>query len=149
MSNLRYRVPRDPNEARFSLPYCLAAALEDGMLTVGSFSQEAVTREMLVPLMERVTLRLDPELKADRAVTESFERGTVTVTLKDGRVLKQSVLTPRGHPGAPLSDDDLAHKFRDCATGVLPPTKVEEALDLLASFGTLETIAPLIASLKV
>lgn len=143
ISNLRYRVPRNPNEARFSLPYCLAAALEDGMLTVGSFTQEAVTRDSLVPLMERVELRLDPELKADRAVTESFERGTVTVTLTDGRVLKEAVLTPRGHPGAPLSDDELAHKFRDCAKGLLTEPRMEEALGLLARFGSLRSVAPL------
>lgn len=143
ISNLRYRVPRNPNEARFSLPYCLAAALEDGMLTVGSFTQEAVTRDSLVPLMERVELRLDPELKADRAVTESFERGTVTVTLTDGRVLKEAVLTPRGHPGAPLSDDELAHKFRDCAKGLLTEPRMEEALGLLARFGSLPSVAPL------
>lgn len=143
ISNLRYRVPRNPNEARFSLPYCIAAALEDGMLTVGSFTQEAVTREALLPLMERVELRLDPELKADRAVTESFERGTVTVTLNDGRVLKEAVLTPRGHPGAPLSDDDLAQKFRDCAKGLMTEARIAEALDLLARFGTLPTMTPL------
>ena len=148
MSNLRYRVPRDPNEARFSLPYCLAAALEDGMLTVSSFSQDAVTREKLVPLMERVTLRLDPDLMADRAVTDSFERGTVTVTLTDGRVLKEEVLTPRGHPGAPLSDDDLARKFRDCAAGLLPPAKIEDALGLLARFGALGGMGQLMESLR-
>ena len=143
LSNLRYRVPRNPNEARFSLPYCIAAALEDGMLTVGSFTEDAVARETLVPLMERVELRLDPELKADRAVTESFERGTVTVTLNDGRVLKETVLTPRGHPGAPLSDDDLAQKFRDCATGLMTEARISEALGLLARFGGLPSVAPL------
>lgn len=143
ISNLRYRVPRNPNEARFSLPYCIAAALEDGGLTVGSFTQEAVTREALVPLMERVALRLDPELTADRPVTESFERGTVTVTLTDGRVLREAVTTPRGHPGAPLSDDELAHKFRDCATGLLAEAKVEDALAMMAGFGALPSVAPL------
>lgn len=147
-SNLRYRVPSDPNEARFSLPYCLAAALQDGTLTVGSFSQQAVTRAALVPLMERVIMRTDPELMADRAVTESFERGTVTVTLTDGRVLKETVLTPRGHPGAPLSEDDLARKFCDCAEGALPEARIEEALALLARFGALETMAPLMEKLR-
>ena len=147
-ANLRYRLPRDPNEARFSLPYCLAAALHDGTLTLGSFSDAAVARPELVPLMERVTMRVDPELSADRAVTESFERGTVTVTLTDGRVLKEAVLTPRGHPGAPLTEDDVARKFRDCAGDALPGPKIEEALGLLARFGTLPSVAPLMQALR-
>ncbi len=148
VSNLRYHVPRNPNEARFSLPYCLAAALSDGTLTVASFSDAAVTRDALVPLMERVTMRLDPELTADRAVTESFERGTVTVTLTDGSQRREAVLTPRGHPGKPLTDDDLARKFRDCAAGALAPARIDSALDMLARFGSLNSIAPLMAGLN-
>lgn len=148
VSNLRYQVPRNPNEARFSLPYCLAAALSDGTLNVASFSEAAVTREALVPLMERVTMRLDPELTADRAVTESFERGTVTVTLTDGSMRREAVLTPRGHPGQPLTDDDLARKFRDCAAGALAPPEIDAALDILARFAALDSIAPLMAGLR-
>ena len=147
-ANLRYRVPVDANEARFSLPYCLAAALTDGVLNTASFSMASLTRPELVPLMESVTMAVDPELTADRPVTESFERGTIHVTLRDGTRHRVAVLMPRGHPGAPLSDAELQAKFRDCAAGVLTPAMIEQALDHLAHFGGPARVAELMAKLR-
>lgn len=146
-ANLRYRVPRDPNEARFSLPYCMAAALTEGTLTKGSFAPEAIARPELRPLMELVEMVVDPELGADRPITKSFERGTVIVTLRDGSQHRAAVLDPRGHPKAPLSDADLAEKFRDCAKGILTPESTEAALAQLARFGELGRVSELMATL--
>jgi 2-methylcitrate dehydratase PrpD len=147
-ANLRYRVPRNPDEARFSLPYCLAATLMDGSLTKASFSAEAIARPALASLMQRVAMTVDPELTADRPVTESFERGTIEVTLADGGRQRVAVLVPRGHPGAPLSEAELQGKFRDCAAGVLPAARVEAALGCLARLGGLDRIATLTSTLR-
>lgn len=147
-ANLRYHVPRNPNEARFSLPYCLAAALTDGTLTKASFSATAVARLALKPLMERITMTVDPELTGNRAVRESFERGTIEVILADGSRQRVAVLVPRGHPGAPLSEAELGDKFRDCAAGALPAAQVEAALECLARLGDLDRITALTATLR-
>lgn len=147
-ANLRYGVPRDPNEARFSLPYCLAATLLDGTLTVASFTPGAIARPALLPLMEKVTMTVDPELRADRPVTQSFERGTIEVALTDGERKRVAVLVPRGHPGAPLSEAELEVKFRDCAAGILPAAQVDAALEQLARFAALDRITPLMAALR-
>lgn len=146
-ANLRYKAPRDPNEARFSLPYCMAAALTEGTLTKGSFTPEAIVRPELRPLMELVDMVVDPELTADRPITESFERGTVIVTLRDGSQHRAAVLDPRGHPKAPLTDAELADKFRDCAKDILSPAATEAALAHLARFGELERVSELMAAL--
>jgi 2-methylcitrate dehydratase PrpD len=142
-ANLRYRIPTDPNEARFSLPYCLAAVLTDGTLSVASFTAEAIARPALRPLMERVTMRVDPELTADRPVTESFERGTLDVLLTDGTRRQGAVLAPRGHPKAPLSDAELEAKFRDCAAHALSPRGVDTTLARLSRFGDLARVSEL------
>lgn len=147
-ANLRYRVPRDANEARFSLPYCLASALADGTLTNASFSPAALQRPALVPLMKSVTMTVDPELTADRPVTESFERGTIDVTLVSGERKRVAVRTPHGHPDDPLSAAELEAKFRDCATGVLSPGAIDTVLDHLAAFGSLERVKTLTAALR-
>ncbi|WP_426955457.1 MmgE/PrpD family protein [Muricoccus radiodurans] len=147
-ANLRYRIPHTPNEARFSLPYCLAATLADGTLTVSSFTPEAIARPTLRPIMERVTMTVDPELTADRPVTESFERGTLDVTLADGTRKRVAVLTPRGHPDAPLSEADLEAKFRDCASPALTPAAVDAALERLSHFGRLERVSELTSTLS-
>ncbi|MDB5414554.1 MAG: 2-methylcitrate dehydratase [Rubritepida sp.] len=147
-ANLRYRFPSDANEARFSLNYCLAAALVQGTLNKASFSPQSLARAELVPLIECVTMTVDPELTADRPVTESFERGTVHVTLRDGTRRTAVALAARGHPSAPLSDAELEAKFRDCASGVIEPEAVDAALDHLARLGSLERIASLTATLR-
>lgn len=146
-ANLRYRVPQDPNEARFSLPYCLAATLADGTLTTASFTPEAIARPALRPIMECVTVTVDPELTADRPVTESFERGTLDVMLTDGTCRRAAVLVPRGHPEAPLTEAELEAKFRDCAAGALPPAAVDAALEQLSRFGRLAQVSELTATL--
>jgi hypothetical protein len=43
----------------------------------------------------------------------------------------------KGQPKAPLTDAELAVKFRDCAARVLPADRVEA---LLAAVGALETL---------
>ena len=43
----------------------------------------------------------------------------VTITLDDGTKLTETVLLPKGDPGAPLSDDELEAKYRDNAEPLL------------------------------
>ena len=146
-ANLRYRIPNDANEARFSLPYCLATALVDGTITTGSFAPDALVRPGLVSLMNAVTMTVDPELGADRPVTESFERGTLDVTLRNGEHRHVAVLTPRGHPNSPLSDAEFADKFRQCAAGALPPAAIDRAIDRLMAFEGVDCLMSVLAGL--
>jgi 2-methylcitrate dehydratase PrpD len=98
-------------------------------------------------LMNSVRMTVDPELTADRPVTESFERGTIDVTLKGGEHRRAAVLTPRGHPDAPLSDAELEEKFRDCASGALAPATIDTVLSRLMAFDCVERIEALLAEL--
>jgi 2-methylcitrate dehydratase PrpD len=147
-ANLRYRVPTTPAEARFSLPYCLAATLEDGALTMASFSDSAVARPSLRDIMERVEMRVDPALGGDRPVAEAAERATLHLRLKDGTRRTEVCEIPRGNPGQPLTEDELAAKFLDCAQGALPPDRAAAALDRLQRFEGLNRMDEVTALLR-
>jgi 2-methylcitrate dehydratase PrpD len=135
VANLRYRVPAGAAEARFSLPYCLAAALHDGPLSPTSFSSDAIHRVPVLQLVERIEMIQDRNQPASRAITDAVETGSVRVFLKDGSVQEASAVTPHGHPRDPLTDAELAVKFSSCASaGGLSPTATEHALALLARF---------------
>jgi 2-methylcitrate dehydratase PrpD len=135
VANLRYRVPAGVAEARFSLPYCLAAALHDGPLSPSSFTLEAIRRAPVLHILERTEMIQDPNQPASRAITEAVETGSVRVFLKDGSMHEASAVTPHGHPRDPLTDAELASKFSSCAAaGGLSPTATEHALVLLARF---------------
>jgi 2-methylcitrate dehydratase PrpD len=139
-ANLRYRVPATPSEARFSLPYCLAATLEDGTLTMASFSESAIARPSIRALIERIEMQVDPALAGDKPVNEATERATLRVSLADGRFLQEVRDVPHGHPDDPLSEDELGAKFLDCARGALPPDRAAAALERLQRFDRLNRI---------
>ena len=61
---------------------------------------------------------------------------TVTLTLDDGSRLSHRVDIPKGDPKAPLTWEELAAKYRDCAAVVLSPEATERSLEII---GRLET----------
>lgn len=142
-ANLRYRIPANPNEARFSLPYCLAVTLADGMPRVVNFTDEAIRRPVLLPLMQRVTVTIGKEPIAGSALPEHSDRSLVKIVLSDGSTKEATVLVPRGHAEAPLSNAELERKFRDCAARVLPPGAIETVLGMLAAFDGLACVSAL------
>jgi 2-methylcitrate dehydratase PrpD len=71
----------------------------------------------------------------------------IKVTLRDGRHLQQRVDIPKGDPALPLSWAELEAKFRDCATAVLTPEQIQEAVQHITHLEELSTLQPLMASL--
>ncbi len=149
VANLRYHLPASVSEARFSLPYCLAAALHDGPLTPASFNPAAIARPEVLALAARTEMLLDPAQPASRAISDAVETGIVRVFLRDGSMRETSAVTPHGHPRDPLTAAELDHKFRACAAaGALPAAATEEALALLAGFTRLNSPAALMRALE-
>ncbi|RAI02092.1 hypothetical protein DLJ53_12015 [Acuticoccus sediminis] len=130
-ANLRYRIPEDPSQARFSLGYCAAAALIDGDLTLASFAPAAIARADVRALAERVGMDIHPDLAGSRPVADVTERTTVIVTTRGGATLRKDVGDPRGHPRRPLTDAELTEKFLTCAAagGIAHPQAALEAIE--------------------
>lgn len=131
-------MPENVNQARFSLPYALAATIVDGKPTPASFTSEAVQRTATTALVGRIEMRIDQEQLANREVGPL--RSKVVVKLRDGRISEEVVTTPFGHPAKPLSASDLDEKFLSCAAVDLPKRDGEEMLGLLHEFPDLPSI---------
>jgi len=132
--NLMYESPKDPMEARFSLHYCLASALVDGGLGPDAFTQEAIHRSAVRKLLPRIHKTMTPAFDID-------QRSRVTIRLANGQEVSKTVDTPRGHPGRPLSDEELASKFRACAAaGGLNEIEVEMLYSTLTDFYSLPRV---------
>jgi 2-methylcitrate dehydratase PrpD len=117
--NLMYASPQDPMEARFSLHYCVASALIDGHLGPDSFTLDAIQRSTIHSLLPRIHKIVNRDYDVD-------QRSSVKIKQSNGKVLFKTVKIPRGHPGLPLTDDELAGKFRACAkAGRLNETEIE------------------------
>ena len=114
--NLMYVKPGDEMQARFSMPYCMAAAAHDKDLTLATFRRTAIDRADIAAFIPRVTMLPDPEQPADMPSTVK-SWATTTITTTGGMRFTSKVVDPKGYPDNPLSEPELAGKFRDCAEG--------------------------------
>jgi 2-methylcitrate dehydratase PrpD len=115
-------------QARFSLPYAVAALVADGVLDAGTFLPRGLDRPEVADLARRVDLVEDP------AMTAALPRerpATVTVRLRDGRRGTGRVRTARGNPDHPLTAPEVMAKFRGNVGDLVPGALVEDVLGSL------------------
>jgi 2-methylcitrate dehydratase PrpD len=146
MEVLIHTRPQTGLEGKFSMQYCMAAALLDRRIGLLSFSDEKVRRPAAQQLLERVTMRLHPEAQHTGTSGEEFPV-MVAVTLKDGRTLSTPVQYPKGHPANPLSAIVLQDKFEDCAYGVLERLDIRQVIELVQGLEQVEDIGMLMDAL--
>ena len=118
--NLCFSNPQTEMEARFSMQYCMALALQYGFLSLQHFTQEFVLRPEVRQLMPLTTMdSTPPEAELNPAGEYIHE---LTVNLKSGEILKTSRTAAKGTLGDPLSDQERRRKFNDCCLLVLGDT---------------------------
>jgi 2-methylcitrate dehydratase PrpD len=113
---LIYDRPGSALEAKFSLPFCAAAACVFGHVGIGTFDDAALQDERVTSLMSRVTMRVDDEIGRGKP---SLTEARVRITLRDGRTLAREAHGARGYPANPVSAADLQAKFLGCASRVM------------------------------
>ncbi len=131
---LAHSRPTTALERKFSMQYCAAAALAEGRVDFGSFTDGEIANAETRELMERVAMVVDPGLPQG---VEQHAWSRVTVKLRDGRTLATHARGARGHPDTPLSDGALRDKFLACARTVLSS---DEAAGVAQQIGHLEEI---------
>lgn len=145
VEKLLYPRPTNSLEARFSMPFCLAAALIDRRLGLPQFADERVNRADVQALIPKVHTTVHPDLASADRLGEEFAE--VTVQLKNGRRVAERVQYPLGHPARPLTDADLDEKYLECAALRLGETGAERSLRTLRSLENVESLADLTAAL--
>ena len=106
--------PRTPYDAKFSLPYTVAAALVDGRVDLATFSAQ----QLGAPDVLRVAARTEFVVQRRAADLPFF---TVTeLTLRDGSVRRVDVPRPLGTPGRAIERDGVLEKFTANATPAIP-----------------------------
>jgi 2-methylcitrate dehydratase PrpD len=132
---LIYDRAETPLQGKFSMPYCVAAALLDGGVGFAQFTDERVRRADIQAFMPKVRMVVHPEQTTRDCLPTRFSE--VTIALRDGRRLHRRVHQAKGQPKNPLTDPELRAKFRDCAARALPAERVDA---LLASLSALEQV---------
>lgn len=127
-------------EAKFSLPYCVASALIDGGLAIGSFGDGSIQRDEVVALSQLVSVTED---SVGPAPGSPDRWAKVTVRSKNGGPKTARVETARGDPARPLDWDDLVRKMRDSASGCLPAERTDEVIRAISGADQLQDVRSL------
>ena len=139
--------PKTIVDAQFSIQYPVVAAIIDREVVLGQFSEKAIRRPEILELLQRVHCGVDPEIEKISALkAASFAR--VKIRTKDGNEYEKAVTFPKGHSQNPMTDEELADKFRDCAANAakpIPEQNVEKALDLLLRLEEIDDIRKIVA----
>ncbi len=126
-----------PYKAKFSLPYCVAAAMADMKLDLSSFDFSVPPDPMIIELASRCRVVVDPEL--ENLYPERWA-AVIEVKLKNGRVIKDRTDFPRGDPENPASAEDIRNKFIQLSSLVWNSEKVNQTLELLETLENLDRV---------
>ena len=134
--------PKNPGEAKFSLPYGVAAALYDHGVAVRHLTREYYTQEKYLTLSNKVFVRIDKDVDA----LYPRRRGAVVrITMKDGQFYEKPCYDLKGSPQNPVGFDELVRKFNTAASGLLSQEVADEVRTRCASFekesGTAELLS--------
>jgi 2-methylcitrate dehydratase PrpD len=121
-----------PYQAKFSIAYCVAAALLDSRVGLDQFAPERIVDPALAALLDRTRVTVADDLTAKYPAAWPAR---VAVTLRDGRTLRAAADYPRGNPENPVSTVDLEAKFRGL---VAPRFGAESAARALEAVRALE-----------
>ena len=121
-------------EAKFSMQYCVAAAVVMGRVGLDTFEPALVNDARIGGLLPRVTMTVDTTLRGD---APALTQARVTIRLRDGPTLSAYADGARGYPARAATVDELTEKFRTCANRVLDRQRTEAAVLMLRSLDQL------------
>jgi 2-methylcitrate dehydratase PrpD len=104
--------PTDSLQAKFSMEFCMTALLLYGRAGLSEFTDEVVKRPEVQAMIQRIRFSVHPE--AEHA---GYNRMTSILDLKlqDGRTISGRAEFAKGSPADPMTYDEVAAKFEDCA----------------------------------
>ena len=137
--------PTDNLQAKFSMEFCMSTLLLYGKGGLMQFTDEVVNRAEVQAMIQRIDFVVDPVAEA-----AGYNKMTtlIDIKLKDGRVISGRADFGRGSPQIPMSFDEVAAKFEDCAAfAKWPAAKSKSIIELVRKLEELSDIRHLTALL--
>jgi 2-methylcitrate dehydratase PrpD len=140
-TRLASRRPATTEEAQYSLPFPVAAALAHGQLGLAQLTGAGLTDPLTLRLADRVCLIDDPDFSA-RFPAERIAR--VRIELDDGTILDSGDATARWDGSAPPTDAALKEKFCWLTGESVSQTRATAILDVVWTCAEADDVLPLI-----
>ncbi len=137
VSNL---MPENVEEAKHSMPYCVAATFVRGLPKLETFAEDRIDNPKIQNLIEHCTVEVDPELDLKHP-----EYWPITMEIIDTKshIIREHTDYPKGDPENPVAPIELHDKFKRLATKVISPERTNELLDKLQEIDNIQDIREL------
>jgi 2-methylcitrate dehydratase PrpD len=128
------------------MEFCMAILLLEGRAGLAEFTNEVVLRPNVQAMIEKIDFVVDEE--AERT---GYHKMTTLIDIEtmDGRTISGRADFGKGSPANPMSYDEVADKFRECAAFArFPREKAESVIAMVRDLETLPSIERLMAVLR-
>lgn len=132
--------PTSVQEAKYSIPYIMAVALEQGGAWRDQFTDELIKDSRLLEFASKVDV--EPDYELDKLYDEKWP-SIVEVTLNDGQILSARHDLPKGEPEFPCSPQELKDKFISLATDAVSSEVAEIIWDTVQNLENLDNVTKL------
>jgi 2-methylcitrate dehydratase PrpD len=127
--------PVSDYDAKFSLPFIVAASLARGKFGLAELEPEALHDETILALAAKVRHEADPGSAFPRAYS-----GEVIVTTHDGRELRHREHVNRGAAERPLTNAEIVAKYHENARLAVSAERAERIAEALLGLEALDDV---------
>lgn len=129
------RRPITAIDAKFSIPYTVAIALDTGAVRLEDFGAAKLHDPRVHDLADRIRYTVEKSWVASQST-----RGAIALRLNDGRTFECEIAEPLGHPNNPMSETASAQKFLDCLQHARQPLAPDMIRFLITRIGGIENL---------
>ena len=140
---VKYPEPADVEEARFSLPHVVAAALVGESMDFRTFSAAKLNDPRIAEHRGKVRMIVHDEWGYDQLGKEDV----ITVRLAGGEEYRIVCTVAHGDAADPLTREETIAKFIDCTDGLIPGELQVEAVAVLERLEEAPSVAALLDKL--
>ena len=137
--------PKTELNAKFSMEFCMAILLLERKAGLNEFTDEVVNRDDVRAMIEKVDFGVHPEAEA-----AGYDKMTtlIEIKLKDGRTISGRADFGKGSPAMPMTYEEVAEKFHDCAAFAgWPADKAERVVELVLHLEDVQDVREITALL--
>ena len=137
--------PTSKETADHSLPYCLAAAIVDGMVTPAQFKDSKLKDPVIWELLPKIKVSAHPEFEK---LFPRLKATEVTIKTNSGQNHTLRVDYPKGDYRDPMSDKELLDKFDSMVLPKMGQQKRDRMVDLIMNLEKVTDIKEFMAAMK-
>jgi 2-methylcitrate dehydratase PrpD len=143
---LIHHQPENELQAKFSMEFCMAILLLERRAGLSEFTDDVVRRPDVQDMMQKVHFAVHPEAEA-----AGYDKMTtiLDIHLAGGNHIQGRADFGKGSPRNPMSYDEVAEKFRECARFAgLDAGRIEPIIDAVRRVDELASVGELTGLLE-